>query len=696
MSFAYPGTSFSTREKLAIRLVACCAAVLLVAPTMASETVTYAVLAADGKHAGRHSIHRDETGLTSVEFLFKENGRGPELKESFRVAANGTFSEYRVKGSAESGAVVDEVFVRAGEIARWQTPFDRGEVTMPAHAMYAPLAGTPEVLSVLIAASRASGDRGLPLIPTGMLAVRRVAEIEVRAGSSRRLVQLLALEGLGFMPTLVWVNDESTPRVFARLVPAGFELIEQGWESSVPLLRAKQIEWENAAVAALHERLVHKLVGTMLIRNVRIFDSEHGSVNPARNVLISGGRITSIVPVDAQVEADNIVEGGGRVLLPGLFDMHSHVLPWEEGGLHLAAGVTTMRDMGSDNATLQKLMAEERAGRILWPHIVPAGLIEGDGPAALRRGFVVKDSSEAKAAVDWYATRGYPQIKIYNSFPKAIVREIAHYAHDKGLRVSGHVPASMRAQEAVESGFDEIQHINQVMLNFLADDTTDTRTLERFRLPAERTGELNFDGRQVQDFIALLARRGTVIDATLSTFEFLHQRNGEMWPVVASLADHLPPHVRRGRLAAEMDIPDDAAAQRYRRSFDKMVEFVGRAYRAGVPLVAGTDELAGFTLQHELELYVRTGLTPAQVLQIATWNGARYAGVLADRGSIEVGKRADLILCDGDPTVNISDLRRLRLVLKNGDAYYPSEIHAALNIKPFAEPLLVRAVETDN
>jgi len=696
MPFTHAGTTFCTCEKLAIRLVACCAAVLLVAPTMASEKVTYAVLTVDGKPAGHHIIHRDDTDLTSVEFLFKENGRGPELKESFRVAANGTFSEYRVKGIAESGAIVDEVFIRAGEMARWQSPFDGGEVKMPAHAMYAPLAGTPEVLSVLIAASGARSDRGLPLIPTGKLSVRRVADIEVGAGRAKRLVQLLALEGLGFMPTLVWASDESTPRMFALLVPAGFQLIEQGWESSVPLLRAKQIEWENAAVVALHDRLVHKLVGTTLIRNVRIFDSERGTVNPAMNVLVRGGRITSIIPVDAHVEADNIVEAGGRVLLPGLFDMHSHVLPWEEGGLHLAAGVTTMRDMGSDNGTLQKLMAEERAGRILWPHIVPAGLIEGDGPAALRRGFVIKDSSEAKAAVDWYAARSYPQIKIYNSFPKGIVREVADYAHAKGLRVSGHVPAFMRAQEAVESGFDEIQHINQVMLNFLADDTTDTRTLERFRLPAEKTAELNLDSRRVQDFIALLARRGTVLDATVSTFEFLHQRNGEMWPVVASFDDHLPPHVRRGRLAAEMDIPDDAAAQRYRRSFDKMVEFVGRAYRAGVPLVAGTDELAGFTLQHELELYVRTGLTPAQVLQIATWNGAKYAGVLADRGSIEVGKRADLILCDGDPTVDISDIRRLRLVLKNGDAYYPSEIHAALNIKPFTEPLLVRTAGTDN
>jgi len=112
-------------------------------------------------------------------------------------------------------------------------------------------------------------------------------------------------------------------------------------------------------------------------------------------------------------------------------------------------------------------------------------------------------------------------------------------------------------------------------------------------------------------------------------------------------------------------------------------------YKAGIPLVAGTDAVAGFTLQRELELYVQAGLTPSQALQVATWNGARYARVLDDRGSIEVGKRADLVLFDGDPTTDIADVRKVALVLKDGNAYYPSEMDAALGIKPFAEPVRV-------
>ena len=306
-----------------------------------------------------------------------------------------------------------------------------------------------------------------------------------------------------------------------------------------------------------------------------------------------------------------------------------------------------------------------------------------------RNGFVVSDLAGAKAAVDWYARNGYPQIKIYNSFPKEILRETVAYAHSRDMRVSGHIPVFLRAQDAVEMGYDEIQHINQVLLNFLVEDTTDTRTLERFYLPAKRIADMDFDAKPVQDYIALLARNQIAIDPTLATFDFIRQRPGELSQAFAAVADHMPPDVQRGFRVAEFDIPDDATAARYNKSYGRMVDFVGRMYRAGVPILAGTDGLAGFTLQRELELYVEAGMTPAQALQIATWNGAKFARVLGDRGSIAVGKRADLILVDGDPTARIADIRNVVLVIKNGTAYYPNDVYEALGIKPFAPPLRI-------
>jgi Amidohydrolase family len=381
------------------------------------------------------------------------------------------------------------------------------------------------------------------------------------------------------------------------------------------------------------------------------------------------------------------------VMLPGLFDMHGHAGRWQ-GGEYLAAGVTTVRDLGMNNDELQRMLDDWAAGELMWPQIIPAGFLEGKSAFSSQNGILVETLDEAKAAVDWYAQRGYRHLKIYNSFPREHLRATVAHAHRRGLRVGGHVPAFMRAEEVVEQGFDEINHINQVMLNFLVEPTTDTRTLQRFVLPAERLADLKLDAAPVKRFVSLLKRHGTVVDPTVGTFAFIQQREGEISPPYTAVMDHLPPSVRRWFLSGGMNIPDDAAAARYKRSYAAMVAFIGQMYRAGIPLVAGTDEyLAGMALHSELALYVQAGLTPAQALQVATRNGARYTGTLHERGSITPGKLADLVLVEGDPTRDIEDLRRVSLVITQGRLISPPGVHTALGIKPFvADTPVMRSV----
>jgi len=328
-------------------------------------------------------------------------------------------------------------------------------------------------------------------------------------------------------------------------------------------------------------------------------------------------------------------------------------------------------------------MDENAAGTLLGPQVVPAGFLEGESPMSANNGFVVKDLAAAKNAIDWYAQHGYPQLKIYNSFPKAILKETVAYAHSRGLHVSGHVPVGLRAHEALDAGYDEINHINQVMLNFLATPQTDTRTLERFVLPSEKVAALDFNTPAVKNFIKRLKMKGTVIDPTLATFAFMKQKDGDINTPFAPIAEHMPPDVKRGFHVGSMKIADAAALARYEKSYAKMVEFVGILYRAGVPIVAGTDEIAGFTLQAELELLVKAGLSPAQAIQVATRNGARYTRTAHERGSIVPGKLADLVLVDGDPTKNIGDIRKVAAVLTRGYLVYPHEIDQELGIKPF-------------
>lgn len=670
-----------------------CLVLLAFASTLqATEPLRYVVLVDGGTPAGHQTIESGQDGVVRAEFVFKDNGRGPELRETFTLHDDGTLRTYRVQGTSTFGAPVDEEFSLEDGVARWRSASDQGQQRVEPGAQYAPLGGSPAVTSVALAAMAARDDGRLPLIPSGTLSARRVETAQVRRGQETRRVQLLAVTGVGFIPGFVWATVEARPRLFAFIFPGYLQMVEAGWEANADALEALQKAAEAEALVSLQQRLSHPIRGSTLIRNARVFDSEHARLGAASDVRLEGGRIVAVTAAGGdRAPADQVLEAEGRVLLPGLFDMHAHAGRWD-GGLQLAAGVTSIRDMGNDNASLQQIIAEERAGSLLMPRIIPAGFLEGESQQSARHGFVVRDLAGAREAIDWYADHGYPYLKIYNSFPREILAETVAHAHDRGLRVTGHIPVFLRAQDALDAGYDEISHINQLLLNFLVKPDTDTRTLERFYLPARELADLDLDAKPVQDFIAALVRNGTVIDPTLATFEFLHQRNGEMSPIFAGIEDHLPPDVQRGRRAAEMDIPDEATGQRYQASYAKMVEFVGRAYRAGVPLVAGTDEVPGFTLHHELALYVRAGLTPAQALQVATWNGAKYSGTLDRLGSITPGKQADLVLVDGDPTADIAALRRIATVIKGDVAYYPADIHTELGVRPFADAVPVRAV----
>ncbi len=665
-------------------------AMSLVAGTAhAAETTRYVALVAGGKdRAGHQTVVRDGDRYR-VDYLFKDNGRGPELKEQYTVGVDGTFTRYHVAGTSTYGSLVDETFTRSGATARWKSTSDQGEQKVEGTALYSPLSGTPATFSVLIAALAKRPDGRIPMIPSGTLTARKLVEAEVANGAQKRTVQLLAFTGVGFSPVTAWATTGATPRLFAFIFPGYLQLIEEGWEKNGAALEERQNAAEKELLVDFNQRLSHPLAGSTLIRNARVFDSERATLGTASDVLISDGRIIAVEHSGtAKLAADRTIDAAGRVLLPGLFDMHVHAGFWD-GGLHLGAGITSVRDMGNDNATLAQIIAQEKAGSLLMPRVVPAGFIEGESPNASRSDFVIKNLAEARHAVDWYHEHGFGQVKIYNSFPKEILAETAAYAHSKGMRVSGHIPVFLRARDAVLAGYDEIQHINQVLLNFLVTDQTDTRTLERFYLPAEKVADLDFDSPAVRDFIALLAERQVVIDSTLATFNFIRQAEGVLSQEFAAVADHVPPDVRRGFFQAQMKIPDARTLARYEKSYAKMIEFTGRMYRAGIPLVAGTDDIAGFTLQRELELYVEAGLTPSQVLQIATYNGAKYARVLDDRGVIAPGKRADLILVDGEPTRNISDIRKVALVIKGDVAYYPSEVLEGLGVKPFTAPLQI-------
>lgn len=653
----------------------------------AADIRRYTILVDNGVKAGEQVVEIDDKGDTKVSFNFKDNGRGPELVETISLNEDGTIASYSAAGNSTFGSVIDESFAQHGDNATWRAGEKTGSTTIAGPALYMPVEGSAETLSIAINAIAKSGKDNIALLPSGTLTQQVVSDLIVEKDGEKQKVQLLVQTGVGLSPNFVWATSGDDPHLFAMLIPGYLTLIDEGWQGNAEKMSAIQQEAETTVLQTRAQELPVTLHGLTVVRNARIFDSETMKLSAPSDVFFLRGKITAIVPAGTlTTPVDNFIDAEGRIMLPGLFDMHAHISRWE-GGLHLAAGVTSIRDMGNDNATLQMMIDEISQDKLLAPTIFPTGFLEGESPMSARSGFVVSDLDGAKAAINWYATHDYHQLKIYNSFPKEILKDTVTYAHSRGLRVSGHVPAFLKAEDAIAAGFDEIQHINQLVLNFLVKDDTDTRTLERFYLPAREFADFDLQGKQIQDFIKLLKDKGLSIDPTLATFDFLKKVDGTVGDPWKDIVDHLPPDLQRTYHTAELDIPDSTTAALYAKSYAKMVEFTGLMYKAGIPVVAGTDELAGFTLQGELELLVKAGLTPSQALQVATLNGAKFSNASERKGQITVGRDADLLLVDGDPTKNIGDIRKLALVITQGKAMYPTEIYKAMGIEPFVSKL---------
>ena len=644
--------------------------------------------------AGQLVQRSADDGSVRVEYSYRDNGRGPDVDERFVLSGDGNVLEYQANGKSTFGGPIRESFKRDGDRIEWTSLVDQGTQTAAPEAAFLAIEGSPAWLAQVVRRTWLQPGHAAPAIPVGRLSVERVDGLTVTGPAGLARVGLYALTGANLAPDYLWLREDAGLALFGMVFP-GWALIEQAYEPASPELLSRLQRVQNERLQTLAKRLAHPLPGLTVISEVRWFDAAAAKLQGPADICLFDGRIAAILPAGSgPADAAQRIDGRGRTLLPGLFDAHGHLFP-DAGLLNLAAGVTTVRDMGNVNDELLALKRRWDEGLESGPRVVPLGFIEGKSAFSSNFGILAATLDDAKRAVDWYAVRGYTQVKLYNSIHPDWAQPLAAYAHEKGLRVGGHVPAFLRAEQAVLSGYDEINHINQVMLNFFVKPEDDTRTLLRFTLVGEKAGELELDGPKVKSFIELLLQRGTLVDPTAGTFEAMYlQRNGQPNPSLASVAEHLPVTFRRSLLSAQMDISSDEIAMRYQRSYAAMLALIVRLHRAGVPLLAGTDDFAGFALHRELELYVKAGIPAPEVLRIATLNGARYTGTLADRGTIERGKLADLVLVDGDPTTRIEDIRRTSLVFKGGVAFAPAEIHEALGIRPFAQaPSIVKAAE---
>jgi imidazolonepropionase-like amidohydrolase len=441
-------------------------------------------------------------------------------------------------------------------------------------------------------------------------------------------------------------------------------------------------------------RIVIGQESILAIIHVNLIDATGAPVQADMTVIVQGKQILQLGKSASTTvpKAARVVDGRGKYLIPGLWDMHVHEifgawLPEDEKitpVLFVANGVTGVRDMGGDLEPLKKWRARIAEGKLLGPRMIIAGpMLDGPIPQ-FPSSAPVKDAAEGRRIVDELQKNGADFIKIQSLIPRDGYFAAADEARKLGIVFAGHVPDKVRATEASNAGQKSIEHLTGV---FEGCSTVEDELMAAPRGPGRGRFLSTYDPERAKALIALFLKNQTWQVPTLywERGEWLiEQTNSGPDPL-----EKYAPVAWRDRTwpMFTRDISKgwstDPVADR-EKFFQAELKMVGEMNRAGVPILAGTDTAAGvrvypgFSLHDELELLVRAGLTPMEALQAATLNAGKYLD-LPDTGTIEKGKRADLVLLDSNPLVDIKNTRTIQSVVLAGRYFSRTDLDHLLH-----------------
>jgi imidazolonepropionase-like amidohydrolase len=645
-----------------------------------SEATRYVVLVG-GTAIGATELTWNEDGTLSIFHEFRNNGRGPTYNEEIALDPYGYPVSWRVEGATTFGNAVDEAFAIEDGVARWRDSTGEGEAALTGPAMYVPQNASPYQAAIAARVLMADADGVIDALPGGELRLTQIEQFGVAVDGEPVQLTSWALSGASQNPSYILTDGAA----FMGVVSPGFAVLAEGLESQDAELRALAAEYGARRYEEIQARTAHRYDGPVRVANVRVFDPETEALTEPVSVVFEGERITAIEAADASGDGETVIDGAGGVLVPGLFEMHAH-LGESSAALNIAAGVTSVRDMGNNNEVLTALIERMEAGDVAGPRVFRSGFIEGRSPYNSNNGILVGDMDEAVEAVRTYAEAGdFHQIKIYNSTSPDWAPALIEEAHRLGLRVSGHIPAFTDADAMIAAGYDELTHINQLMLGWVLEEGEDTRTL--LRLTAlKRLPELDLQSEAVQSTIDAMVERGVAIDPTFAIHEaLLLSRNGEVSPGSVDYIDHLPVSSQRSARSAWAAIESEADDIAYRGAFEQITAALTMLRERGIFMVPGTDLGGGLAYHRELELYQTIGMEPAEILAWASQGMADYLGAGEELGSIDPGKYADFFLIPGDPTADLKAIKTIAMVVANGVVYFPEEIYPEFGIRPFVE-----------
>jgi len=419
----------------------------------------------------------------------------------------------------------------------------------------------------------------------------------------------------------------------------------------------------------------------LIIHDVTVIDVTGAPAQPHRVVIVRDGKIEEVGNsrggMGGKLSGVH-VDGSGKFLIPGLWDMHVHMVfgDWFPRGkdvtlpLFIANGVTGVRDMGGEVEVLQQWRKEINAGTLIGPRMVISGpMLDGPQPR-FPSSLAITTPDDGRRAVDDLKQRGVDFIKLQSLIPREAVFAVAEEARKQGIPFVGHVPDSVRASEASNAGQKSFEHLIGIFEG--------SSPLEDAFLKGPKTeGQFlsTFDPARAAALFALLAknhtwqcptlvweRGGNLIDQT----DFAHDTRARYVP--AYWKDVTWKRFTE-QIVHEFNTDDLATRKRF---VDKELEVVNAMHRAGIPFLAGTDTppgvyiLPGFSLHEELQRFVAAGFTTMEALQTATLSPAKFLGMEDRLGTIENGKLADLVLLDANPLDDIRNTQSIAAVIVNG------------------------------
>ena len=627
-----------------------------------------------------YSVKSEGTAIL-VKSLQGENERGritgvdAELRLTMDLAPISYFS----RRIANQDTVNIFKMERSGDqVSIWEKHFD--VVTSKAPSAFYPLhSNIPAAMEMMLYqyCFKKGESLKIPTLPRGEVSIVYRGQDIARIAGKEVPLDRYVVEGINWGGRTIWLDADKNLIALVKANTQIREIIKKGYEEAMPIFISGHAKEQIAALKEYTEKLKGEQAQTIALVGGDIVDGLTDVTQKDMVMIIKDGRIAAIgsrstmeVPNDAKV-----IDVTGKTLMPGLWDIHAHSNQVQWAPAYLAGGITTIRDNGNEIEFATAFRDAIANDGLLGPDILLAGMTDGAG--AKGNGIVrATNAEEAREVVATYHSNGYKQIKIYNSLTPDVLKVLAEEAHNKGMTVTGHIPAAVGTiKDAVELGMDMFSHDRAVYSVLFPEKTKLQAGKDMLENP-----EVSDD--RIENAIDFLLKNKIALDPTMNIRLLLNTAEGEPLETVEPDVGRIAYELWEGKRFRKGKRPD--AVKKEVARYTKGAEIIGDFFRAGVPIVAGTDNFVPvFSLYLEIETYQKLGgLTPLEAIQTATIIPARVMGMDSETGTLEINKQADIAILDKNPLVDISNIRTVSAVLTNGNYYDSTPLWQAADFKP--------------